>query len=329
MKTILVIGVTSYCELVEAYNSGNEIEGFYGSVMVPVTLLSEDVPVDFPNSQIVVMVEELQPVLDPETQEETGEFIPVMVPELDENEEPVMRQKTWGEYSRTPKETEYPGIVEISVGWLDNNKNLTHIVEHEEFASYVQYFGLPNMKLAWEKESDPKPIIRKMVAGAFREVIGISPTLDSSNLIAITVNNAFISPLYEVAGISVNPDIVNLINSALATGATTANFSGLPGHTTYLVNVDNLIPAVMVGLLSLGAAIHVDWLQQHELFREVDAPHEDILIMNNSGTAGLIPLRGESWEDLVTTPGLIPDETLFWDKYTVAKLATAEYSSGE
>jgi len=156
----LVVGLTPinpYGKFKELVNLKVPIKEWTGCVIVPKAKLDEEVPSNFEkSSKVKTETEEYdEPVetLDEETGEMTTVYLQKtrQVPVLDENDEPVMIQKTWREYTIT---YEFEAVEDdegnsqpakdpaILIGYRDNNKNRSKPVSSKELYDYINHFGI-------------------------------------------------------------------------------------------------------------------------------------------------------------------------------------------
>lgn len=315
MKKILVLlllilavslsGYDTFYELIEDHSAGLEIDNFIGYVEMDSVRLADFVPESFPHHDTAVLIEEeYEELIYDEDGNESNVTKTRMVPQVVDGET-IMRAKTWLEYAKLIYPSDHG--VKLTVGWRDDNGNMTHVVTSEEFYLWADYWGIENFILP--NDNGIKTITQMPIKGQKRMVIGANPAIDTSRLVAVTVNNASISPFYQVEGIEFNQDILNLLMAAQQTGATTVTMDELLGYTTVLINIDNVTPQILNFMILFNGAIWVDWLDQHDLYMEVDLPNDEVTF--TKGDKGLVPLKGKDWDYIrtITNP-------LVWDKYT-------------
>ena len=164
-------------------------------------------------------------------------------------------------------------------------------------------------------------ISQMKILGRKRAVIGSSSVIDVSECIAITINNEYIIPQYK-PDVAVDTMLQNLVQLAITTGATAVNMKGLKGKTTYIVNIDNLIPTMFNLIRAKGDMLWVDGLERFNLYTEVDADL-GCEYYSKDFSKGLVKIK-EDWS-------IIKDiETgIFYDKYLTEKLECYEITSEE
>ena len=138
-------------ELAKTGDDYVKVEDFWGGAENPVAILDEDVPEGFPNRLKVKMVEETYEVEECTFDEETGEEVCVMVkktrlvPELDEEGEPVMIPKLFKEYCTNYRISVDKKNVLFKLGYTDSHGNLLHKISDLELRSWVNKFGIDNI----------------------------------------------------------------------------------------------------------------------------------------------------------------------------------------
>jgi len=144
----LIVGLTPvdpYGKFKELVNLKVPIHRWTGCVIVPEAKLDEEVPNNFEkSSKVKVMTESYQEEVisyDEEGNEVITEVTKTrQVPVLDENDEPVMIQKTWREYTIVYEfDNKDPAIL---IGYRDNNKNRNKPVSSKELYDYINHFGV-------------------------------------------------------------------------------------------------------------------------------------------------------------------------------------------
>ena len=128
------------------------IEDFWGGAENPVAILEQDVPEDFPSRLKVKMVEEEFDKEVFEFNEDTGKmesqgFVPEtkLVPDLDEEGEPIMIPKLFREYCTNYRISVDGTSVLFKLGYTDSHGNLLHKVSDLELRSWVNKFSIDNI----------------------------------------------------------------------------------------------------------------------------------------------------------------------------------------
>jgi len=164
-------------------------------------------------------------------------------------------------------------------------------------------------------------ISQMKILGKKRAVIGSSSVIDVSECIAITINNEFIIPQYK-PDVAVDNVLQGLIQLAISTGSTAVNMKGLKGKTTYIINIDNLIPTMFNLIRAKSDMLWVDGLERFNLYTEVVADL-GCEYYSKDFSAGLVKIE-EDWSTIEDI-----EFDLFYDKYFTEKLEGYEITSEE
>ncbi len=158
-KTVVTEGV-HHSELVEWIANGDIINKFKGAVEVAEASLLIDVPDTFPDNLKVKLIEESYQenvlTIDPDTGEEITESVTKtrMIPELDDEGNPVLVAKTFAEYiGGNYQQSTNTGKVLIPLGQRDQHGNRHGHLLSEEFYLWVNFWGIDNVRTLSEWHS--------------------------------------------------------------------------------------------------------------------------------------------------------------------------------